>query len=71
MHKGADDSHCCAITFTVTAIRKILPPFVVYKGTKGGRIHRQELPKHPQGNVYTVQKKVWFNKEVMLEWVDS
>ncbi len=72
MHKGADDSHCCTIAFTVTASGKILPPFVVYKGTRGGGgIHRQDLPKHPQGIVYTVQKKAWFNEEVMLEWVDT
>jgi hypothetical protein len=38
---------------------------------KGGRIHRQELPKYPQGNVYTVQEKAWFGEEVMLEWVDT
>jgi hypothetical protein len=55
----------------VTASRKILPPFVVYKGTKGGTIHRRKLPMHPQGNVYTVQNKTWFNKEVMLKWFNS
>ena len=67
MRKGTYDSHRCTVMFTVTASEKILPPFVVYKGTKGGRIHRQELPKHPQGNVYTVQNKAWFDEEVMLE----
>jgi hypothetical protein len=36
MHKGADDSHHCTIAFTVTASGKILPPFVVYMGAKGG-----------------------------------
>jgi hypothetical protein len=71
MRKGADDSHRCTIAFTVTASGKILPPFVVYKGTKGGRIHTKELPNHPQGNFYTVQKKTWFDKEVMLQWVDT
>jgi hypothetical protein len=49
MRKGADDSHRCTITFTVTASGKILPPFIVYKGAKGGRIHTKELPNHPQG----------------------
>jgi hypothetical protein len=71
MRKGADDSHRCTIAFTVTASGKILPPFVVYKGAKGGRIHTKELPNHPQGNFYTVQKKTWFDKEVMLQWVDT
>ena len=71
MHKGADDSHRCTIAFTVTVSGKILPPFVVYKGAKGGRIHTKELPNHPQGNFYTVQKKAWFNEEVMLQWVDT
>ena len=71
MRKGADDSHHCTIAFTVTASGKILPPFVVYKSVKGGEIHRYELPEHPLGNVYTVLKKVWFDKEVMLEWVNA
>jgi hypothetical protein len=71
MPKGAGDSHRCTIAFTVTASGKILPPFVVYKGAKGGRIHTKELPNHPQGNFYTVQMKAWFDKEVMLQWVDT
>ena len=71
MRKGADDSHRCTIAFTVTVSGKILPPFVVYKGAKGGRIHTKELPNHPQGNFYTVQKKAWFDEEVMLQWVDT
>ena len=36
IRKGADDSHCCIIAFTVTVSGKILPPFVVSKGMKGG-----------------------------------
>ena len=72
MCKGADDSHRCTIAFTVTVSGKILPSFVVYQSMKGGRIDRQELPKHPQGNIYTVQRKVWwFDKEVMLQWLDK
>ena len=55
----------------MTASGKILRSFVVYKGTKGGTIHRRELPKHPQGNAYTIQRKVWFDKKVMLEWVNT
>ena len=41
MRKGADDSHRCTIAFTVTSSGKILPPFVVYKSLKGGRIHKK------------------------------
>ena len=41
---------------------KILPPFVVYKRTRGGTIH---------GTVYTIQKKAWFDKEAMLKWVGT
>ena len=50
---------------------KILCPFVVYKDTKGGTIQRRELHNLPQANVHTIQKKEWFNKEVVLEWVDN
>ena len=70
MRKGGNDSHRCTVALTVTAAGNILPPYIVYKGTEGGTIHRRELPDHPSGAIYTVQKKAWFDERVMLHWVE-
>jgi len=69
MRKGANESHRCTVALTVTAAGNVLPPFVVYKGPKGGTIDSRELPCHPDGAVYTVQTKAWFDERVMLQWV--
>ena len=70
MRKGADKSKRCTVALTVTASGGFLTPFIVYKGVKGGMIDTRELPQHPQGAVYTVQQKAWFNEDVMLHWVE-
>ena len=70
MRKGAEESKRCTVAMTVTASGLMLRPFIVYKGMKGGTIDKRELPQHPSGAVYTVQKKAWFDEEVMLHWVE-
>jgi len=70
MQKGAEESKRCTVALTATAAGGFLTPFIVYKGVKGGTIDKRELPQHPQGAVYTVQNKAWFNEEVMLHWVE-
>jgi len=70
MRKGGNDSQRCTVALTVTAAGNILPPYIVYKGTEGGTIHKRELPNHPSGAIYTVQKKAWFDERVMLHWVE-
>jgi hypothetical protein len=69
MRTGANDSHRCTVALTVTAAGNFLMPYIVYKGVEGGTIHKRELPNHPSGAIYTVQKKAWFDERVMLDWV--
>ena len=69
MRKGANDSHRCTVALTVTSAGNFLTPYIVYKGVEGGTIDQRELPHHPTGAIYTVQKKAWFDERVMLHWV--
>jgi hypothetical protein len=71
MRMGADDSKRCTVAFTVTSSGRKIAPMIVYPAVPGGVIERRELPTHPTGMHYTVQKKGWFDKHVMLEWVNN
>ena len=42
-----------------------------FKGKKGGRIEKNEMPTLPAGAHYTVQKKEWMDHKIMREWIDA
>jgi hypothetical protein len=71
MRTGTDDSKRCTVALTVTASGKMLPPMVIYKGTRYGRIATRELLDHPQEMKYAMQPKAWFDEATMLDWVDD
>jgi hypothetical protein len=71
MQMGADNSKRCTVAFTVMASGRKTAPMIVYPAVPGGVIERRELPTHPTGMHYTVQKKGWFDECVMLEWVNN
>ena len=64
----------CTVLLGVTLDGSKLPPFIVFKGSRSGRIIREVTQGaaefgYPSDCVYTVQPKAWVNQEVMLEWI--
>jgi hypothetical protein len=49
-------------------------PMLVFKGTRGGRVHRQVRSiamGFPNRLYCLVQKKAWTDEDIMLEWIDQ
>jgi hypothetical protein len=69
--RQVDDSKRCTVTFTISAPGNILKPMVVYQGAPCGCIALRKLPLHPHKRHYAMQKKAWFDKAVMLDWVEN
>jgi hypothetical protein len=42
---------------------------VLAAGMPNGRIACREVPTFPAGSVYHLNKKVWFNEQIMLNWI--
>jgi hypothetical protein len=52
-----------------------LPPFIVFKASRTGRIIREVTTRaeefgYPEHCVYSVQAKGWMCEELMLEWIE-
>ena len=71
MRTGTNDSKCCTVALTVTASSAMLTPMLVFKVTSHGRIAAREIRNHPQGMVYAMQLKAWFDEVTMLDWVEN
>lgn len=75
--KKANSSNRCTTMIGCTATGKLLPPFVIWKGSTKttGRILREcEDPVGhglAEGITYTVQEKAWMDEARMLQWVDT
>jgi hypothetical protein len=67
MRTGTNDSKRCMVALTVTASGEMLMPMVVFKGARHGRIAAREIRNHPQGMVYAMQLKAWFDEVTMLD----
>ena len=63
------DSKRVTVVVTITALGHQLPSMVVFKGSPKGRIATKEIPTLPVRLLYKVNKKAWFNKQGMLDWV--
>ena len=73
-HTTTGSSMRATIILAVTKSGEKLPPFLIFKGTPGGRIHREWTKAgntYPPGIVYTVQKKAWCDHSLMLQWITS
>jgi hypothetical protein len=68
-HTAMGNSKPITVAVTITASGHQLPLMVVFKGSPKGTIARSEIPTLPTGLFYKVNKKAWFNKQVMLDWV--
>ena len=56
---------------TVTMSDEVLPPLLIFKGEKNGRIEKKELPNLPPMCLYAVQKKAWMDESMMLLWIEQ
>jgi DDE superfamily endonuclease len=52
------------VEVTVTTSGKLLTPFIVFKGTQGGRIEHK-VSTFPTAAHYCVQSKAWMDKSIM------
>ncbi len=58
--------YCCTAN-TVSSI--IVDCCVITAGMPNGTIAHREVPTLPVGLVYCLNKKAWFNEQIMLNWV--
>jgi hypothetical protein len=61
----------CSTHIAVDMSGDMLVPFIIFKGTPGGRIETRELPTFPPDAYYAVQKKAWCDEGRMLLWVST
>jgi hypothetical protein len=63
-----------SVCLTVTATGEKLPAFVIFKGTKKGRVNQRELPAlnaiNPSVSVFSTQEKNWCDEDLMLQWIE-
>ena len=69
MRMGTNNSKHCTVALTMSAFGEMLMPIVVYKGARNDHIASHKIPNHPQGMVYVMQLKAWFDEVTMLDWV--
>ena len=62
VHKSTNNTKCTTAAITVTASRKMLPPLLVFKGAKNGRIMRKEFPTFDNSMYYACQENAWMDK---------
>jgi hypothetical protein len=43
---------------------------VLTTGMPNGTIARREVPTLPAGSIYRLNKKAWFNEQIMLDWIE-
>jgi hypothetical protein len=71
IRKSTNDTKRVTLAMSVTASGKILTPYLIFKGTRNGRIARNELSTLPNSMHYACQKNAWMDEECMMEWVDK
>jgi transposase-like protein len=60
----------CTVMLGCTASGFKFPPFVIWKGVRNGRIHRDCYQNvFAESNLYTVQPSGWMDGEAFQEWV--
>lgn len=73
--RGTGSTHRCTALLGVSFTGEKLPPFLVFCGTRNGRIIREVTGDianrgFPTDVVMSVQKKGWVDQELMLEWIE-
>lgn len=73
--RSTGSSARCTVLLGVSLAGEKLPAFIVFSGTRNGRIIREVTGDvvsrgFPADVVMSVQKKGWIDQELMLEWID-
>ena len=73
--RSSGSSQRATVLLGVTQNGEKFPPFVVFKGKQGTRIHREVtgnvvLRGYPEDLVMSVQDKAWMDELRMLEWIE-
>ena len=71
VRKSTNDTKCATAAITVTASGKMLPPLLVFKGPKNGRIVKKEFPTFDNSMYYACPENAWMDEQVMLKWVEK
>ena len=71
VHKSTNDTKQATAAITITASGKMLPPLLVFKGAKNGRIVKKEFPTFDKSMYYACQENAWMDEQVMLLWVEK
>lgn len=74
--RGVDSSNRCTVLLGVSLAGEKLPAFIIFNGTRNGRIAREvsgDVMRRgfPNDVVMSVQKKGWVDEELMIEWIDK
>ena len=72
VHLHALTSETKGVTFAVTldASRSILPPLLIFKGFRHGRIATREFQAYLVDGQYLCQPKAWMDEDATKKWID-
>ena len=62
VRRSTNDTKGATAAITVTVSGKMLPPLLVFKGTKNGRIVKKEFPTFDKSMYYACQENAWMDK---------
>ncbi len=68
---STSDTKRATLAATISMSGEVLPPLLIFKGEKNGRIEKKELPNLPPMCLYAVQKKAWMDESMMLLWIEQ
>ena len=71
VRKSTNDTKRATAAITITASGKMLPPLLIFKGAKNGRIVKKEYPTFDMSMYYACQENAWMDEQVMLLWVEK
>ena len=61
VHKSTNDTKQATAAITITASGKMLPPLLIFKGAKNGRIVKKEFPTFDKSIYYACQENAWMD----------
>ena len=62
VRKSTNDTKWATAAITITASGKMLPPLLIFKGAKNGRIAKKEFPTFDKSMYYACQENAWMDK---------
>ena len=65
------DTKRVTLAATVMAGRKLLRPFLIFKGKQNGRIPMRDFSTYPIAEKDACQDKAWMDEVDMHQWIDD